>query len=363
MSVVKLYDIRWVSHTAGFSPIKTKFGPNVRTELFFMGCKKAISGNPCKECFNPKLWKDITGARELNPANMAEHIEKFAPNKYITIVGGEPFDQPEGLTDLCEELKKRDFHIIVFTHYTLKGTFKQWKKYSDYYFAFLKNRKMPDIIEGWTHDLFIRFLKNIDILVDGEYDKDKRIYDESLHDGFHDAVGSSNQIVWDLKEWRDNNFSTAIYGQLAENILQLGLREKDNSLVFITKHKSYRVFPLFLKESKNSGEKHTRWFVSSFNLRIPVEGDDFWLYYYLLRFKTDEKSEQESRNDIKRDIRRYCALKDIDDAVVESLCSNVDDHNFFLYNNLWLNEIARHYDNGHYEVKLDEIRKELLTDE
>lgn len=89
MSAVKLYDIRWVSHTAGPSPVTTKFGPNARVELFFMGCKKAINGNPCNGCFNPTLWQTIKGSRELDPVEMVAHIEKFAPQKYITIVGGE----------------------------------------------------------------------------------------------------------------------------------------------------------------------------------------------------------------------------------------------------------------------------------
>jgi hypothetical protein len=175
MAIVRLFDVRWVSHTAGPSPVTNEFGPNCRTELFFMGCNRGASGNPCPGCFNPKLWETIPGARELVPHEMAEHIEKFAPQKYITIVGGEPCDQMEGLTELCEELKKKSFHIIVFTHYTLQKLYEMFDK-----------------------SLVKRFVSNCDVLVDGEYKANERIYDESYHDGFHDAIGSGNQVIWDL---------------------------------------------------------------------------------------------------------------------------------------------------------------------
>lgn len=239
MSAVKMYDIRWVSHTAGPSPVKTKFSPNARVELFFAGCKKAASGNPCKDCFNPTLWFIPKGAKELDPKEMAVRIEKFAPQKYITIVGGEALDQPEGLTVLCEELRKRNFHIIVFTHYTLIETFDRWSK---------TDINKASVIEGWTYDLFIRFLKSIDILIDGEYESDKRIYDESLQDGFHNAIGSSNQIVWDLKAWRDNNFKVPVKGQISANILQFTVKDEDNSLMMITKDNSCKEYPLLLIE-------------------------------------------------------------------------------------------------------------------
>jgi hypothetical protein len=41
-------------------------------------------------------------------------------------------------------------------------------------------------------------MSNCDVLIDGEYKANERIYDESYHDGFHDAIGSGNQVIWDL---------------------------------------------------------------------------------------------------------------------------------------------------------------------
>lgn len=188
MHTLKIYDIRWTSHTAGPSPV----GDDNRTELFLMGCKKATSGYPCRNCFNSKLWKDIPDARKVDATEAAEHITEYAPNKFITIVGGEPLDQMDGLIELCEGLKKNGFHIIVFTHYEMQN---------------MKDDKM-----------FKQLIRTIDILVDGEYQEDLRIYDESKEDGVHNAIGSANQIVWDLEYWNAHNHEGEIMGQKAGDL-------------------------------------------------------------------------------------------------------------------------------------------------
>ena len=55
---LKVFDIRFDVTTAGPSPIN-----NRRIELFLLGCDKAMKGQPCKGCFNSKLWD----------ANKAQH--------------------------------------------------------------------------------------------------------------------------------------------------------------------------------------------------------------------------------------------------------------------------------------------------
>lgn len=357
MATVKLFDVRWSSHTAGPSPVTNEFGHNARAELFFMGCKKAAAGNPCKGCFNQDLWKDIPGARELDPVEMAAHIEKFAPQKYVTIVGGEPFDQPEGLTVLCEELRKRNFHIIVFTHYTLKETFKDWMILGEMSRLLKKSSLGPKKIVGWTEDLFVRFLKAADILIDGEYDYTKRIYDESYHDGFHDAIGSSNQVIWDLRTWRQHNCTIPIYGQRCDNVLQFAVREKDNSLVFLTKFNSHTMFPLLLVQSKKyKKERHTKWYTHSFDIitENQTKEDDFYRHYYDWQYDWRRK-ERDIKTDIKDDIQRYCKRHGVAEELSQALCDEIDDKNFFLYNISWLNTIARWNDQGAYESYLQSV--------
>ena len=213
---LKLFDVKWTSHTAGPSP----YDNNARTELFLMGCEKARLGVPCKGCFNPRLWADIADARLLNPEDMAEHIAKFALNKFITIVGGEPLDQIGGLADLCYFLKQKGFHILVFTHYILKDI--------------LIN---VDIFE--EPNAYTKFLHNIDVLVDGEYIAEERIYDEDLSDGLHNAVGSGNQIIWDFHEYNKGN-SSQVEGIPARHLLSLAVT-KDGELHYLLKDEAYKV--------------------------------------------------------------------------------------------------------------------------
>lgn len=91
-------------------------------------------------------------------------------NKYITIVGGEPLDQEQGLIELLQLLTKEDFHIVLITHYTI-------------------DKINPDV------------LKYPDIIIDGKYDFTKRIFETDTRPGVHHVIGSSNQKIW----YRNNN--------------------------------------------------------------------------------------------------------------------------------------------------------------
>ena len=169
---IKIFNVLWTSFDGGPSPDNNK-----RTELFLSGCKRAREGNPCPGCFNPELWDDNNFVAEIDPVEAAAHIEKHAPNKYITIVGGEPLDQKEALAVLVKELKDRGFNIILITHYLYEEL-----------------KDLPD-------DEYIKsILEMTDIIIDGKYNESKRIYDYTLKDGIHNVIGSANQRVWILEE-------------------------------------------------------------------------------------------------------------------------------------------------------------------
>ena len=344
MATVRMYDIRWVSHTAGPSPVTNEFGPNCRVELFLMGCKKAQSGYPCKGCFNPKLWSD-SPARELEAEEIAIQIEKFAPQKYITIVGGEPFDQPEGLTELCEALKRRDFHIMVFTHYRLKD-FREWQQAIDNSLQF---ENVPDTIHGWTRPLLFRFLKAIDILVDGEYIAEERIYDEDIQDGFHNAVGSGNQIIWDLKAWRDIGCTFAIRGLAAKGICTIALN-RQNSLVYLYEHNFYNCFHAHLG-TITEGYKgrdiffRTPYYLSSF------DRFDYQEKYYesALRYLKDSHPELKDEKDIAlKAFLSWATVNKISKDIIKILLPEFDNKNFFIYDQSWLNPALKQVA-GHFE--------------
>ena len=166
MDKIKIYNVLWTSTSGGPSPLGNK-----RTEIFLSGCKMAHEGHPCKDCFNPGLWDASDFVAECTPEEAFENITTFAPNKYITFVGGEPLDQIEPLSKLCALLKADGYHIIVFTHYTMLNVLS------------MKHGKS--------------LLNNIHILIDGKYDESQRIYRDKFGDGLTDAIGSANQVVWD----------------------------------------------------------------------------------------------------------------------------------------------------------------------
>ena len=169
MSGLLIRDLKWSVKTAGPSPFN-----NERTELFLLGCKKAMSGNPCKGCFNSSTWNKDLAKWSHDPKIVAKNINQFALNKYITIGGGEPTDQLNNLIILCKELKKYNFNIMIYTWQQLK-----------------------DIVKDSTYkDL----LDNIDILVDGQYKEEERLWNGEKEDGLLSSVGSGNQIIWNIQE-------------------------------------------------------------------------------------------------------------------------------------------------------------------
>lgn len=150
--------------TAGLSPDN-----NERTEIFFAGCKKALS-NPCPHCFNQDLWNQ-EGYPEVTPEELFSDIEK-EKNYFITIVGGEPLDQYDELINLLKLLNKDDYHIVLITHYTLKEIKK----------------------------LYPEVLGRVNVIIDGVYDPKQRIYETDKRKGVHHVIGSKNQKIWHLKK-------------------------------------------------------------------------------------------------------------------------------------------------------------------
>ena len=58
-------------------------------------------------------------------------------------------------------------------------------------------RQLKDIVKDSTYkDL----LDNIDILVDGQYKEEERLWNGEKEDGLLSSVGSGNQIIWNIQE-------------------------------------------------------------------------------------------------------------------------------------------------------------------
>lgn len=177
-------DIKWTTTTAGPSPDNNK-----RTELFLAGCKKAMIGKACRGCFNNQIWDKAKAEFSHDPVIAAQIINKFAPNKFITICGGEPTDQISNLCILCKELKRYGFNILIYT----------WRKVEC-----LLNNDFQDILpDNMSAEKFFAdfnfLLKYIDFIIDGEFIDSLKIYNENAGDGVYSSIGSLNQNFYIIK--------------------------------------------------------------------------------------------------------------------------------------------------------------------
>lgn len=139
-------------------------GPGLRTAIWTQGCLKR-----CQGCCNAKFLR-------IKPAmvqDVAEIIKRIENNqvKYgiegITLLGGEPFIQAEGLSLIASSCQKLGLSVMIFTGYTLDELVEQSFKGSA--------------------DL----LKYTDIIIDGEFDI-RQIEEE------RNWVGSKNQRFYYL---------------------------------------------------------------------------------------------------------------------------------------------------------------------
>ncbi|MCY7374515.1 MAG: radical SAM protein [Pyrinomonadaceae bacterium] len=157
---------------AGFYHDSLTEGPGRRSSVLFQYCPLK-----CKGCWVENLHDERAGT--LIPiAVLAEELldSKFERDG-VSILGGEPFAQPEGLLALVKELRKRSCpHIVCYSGYTLE----QLRE---------KSIKQPAIGAS---------LGEIDILIDGAYI-------ESLAQSAGLWTGSGNQRVIDMTETRAGN--------------------------------------------------------------------------------------------------------------------------------------------------------------
>lgn len=223
MDTLKIYNVKWTSHSAGPSLINN----NARTEIFLAGCNKAISGKPCKGCFNDGLWKR-TNYFENTIEQVFNNIKRFAPTKYLTFVGGEPLDQLTPLAELCALLHEDGYNIIVITHFSF----------------------MNDIAPAAnTNPDMYKLIHNVDAIVDGEYIEDIRIWDDDkAGDGLHDVIGSGNQIIWEI-------FDDSADGVVSSNIVSWAMNI-NKEFVYVYKDGLVPSYPVIHYTFSSGGKKN-----------------------------------------------------------------------------------------------------------
>ena len=144
-------------------------GDGLRVTLFLSGCS-----HHCPECQNPQTWNKRSGI-PFDESTLEEIYDELSKDYIagITLSGGDPLFY-DNIAPVCGLL------ILIKKSFPNKTV---WL-YTGYNWGYLINS---------THPNFLPVLKNVDVLVDGEYIKDLR--DPQLK-----WRGSSNQRVIDVQK-------------------------------------------------------------------------------------------------------------------------------------------------------------------
>lgn len=144
-------------------------GPGIRTTFFLTGCDRN-----CPNCFNTEYMDFNHGKKwDIDAEKKVISYLKLDQVEGLTVLGGEPFENPIGLLKALRNIKKEvDKPIWI---------------YSGFVFEDLVNIKIAREI-----------LEEIDVLVDGEFI-------EELKDLRLRFRGSSNQRIIDVKKSLKNN--------------------------------------------------------------------------------------------------------------------------------------------------------------
>lgn len=141
-------------------------GEGIRTVIWTQGCP-----HNCLGCHNPGTH-DFKGGFSIDIENIKKEIERLTGQNGLTFSGGDPMYQPEPCKEIAVFAKKLGLSIWCYT--------------GDKFEEILKNPKKRD------------FLSNIDVLVDGKFEIDKRSLDLKFK-------GSSNQRIIDVpKSLKEN---------------------------------------------------------------------------------------------------------------------------------------------------------------
>jgi len=157
---------------AGYYHDSLTEGPGRRSSVLFQSCPLR-----CKGCWVTQLHSEDKGELVSATRLAAELLDPKYERDGVSILGGEPFAQPDGLLALVRELRsKHCLHILCYSGYTLE---------------ILREKAIK-------HPAIDSVLDEIDVLIDGSYV-------ESLAAGAGLWTGSGNQRVIDMKETRRNN--------------------------------------------------------------------------------------------------------------------------------------------------------------
>lgn len=133
-------------------------GPGKRFALWVQGCTLR-----CPGCCNPEMFAPDKGGVMVETAALAARILATPGIEGISVLGGEPFQQPEALAELCGLVRAGGLSVMIYTGFTL---------------AELKAQPAAAA----------QLLTTVDLLVDGRYD-------QTRPEARRRWIGSSNQVM------------------------------------------------------------------------------------------------------------------------------------------------------------------------
>ena len=132
-------------------------GPGRRSVVQVAGCSILCAG-----CYIPETHLRANGRLVSITEIISEIDEKSGEHDGVTILGGEPFDQPESLEILVKRLKAKGYHLVIYSGYTVENLLER------------------------ESEIVNRILAKTDLLIDGAF-----VRGLSLNAG--EYRGSSNQ--------------------------------------------------------------------------------------------------------------------------------------------------------------------------
>ena len=89
------------------------YGPGKRLLIYLKGCSIH-----CEGCINPHLWS-FEGGTKVSAEDVINILYKNNADG-LTLHGGEPLDQADGLLDIVKAVKEEEKTVILFTGYEKK---------------------------------------------------------------------------------------------------------------------------------------------------------------------------------------------------------------------------------------------------
>ena len=157
-------------------------GPGKRLGIWVCGCRRG-----CKGCSNPELWVQKP-EYEVTVEDIMSLVSRISDSHKIdgfTISGGEPMDQPEGLSQLITQLSAYSKDILIYTGYRID----EQKKREDPATNIILSRAAV-LIDGEYREE-----ENMDVLLRGSSNQRIHILIPEMAEGYEKYLASAhNQI-------------------------------------------------------------------------------------------------------------------------------------------------------------------------